>query len=382
MKIGTRIIKTGIAVFITMYLCKIIKLEPAVFGAISAVINIQPSIYLTLKTAREQIIIHIIGVFFGLIFGYLFGGNPFIMGAVTILIILLCIRLKLQNGILMGIVAAIFVLNSPSNQFFEHAYSRSSVIFIGLAVAMIINITVLPPKYRHLFVKKLREFNEKSVDYFCQAVHDFSILDNKEILVSVAKREEILGLNKECRVLAEYYKREKKSFGDGYGFIDPNDWFIMAEKFLKYNESLIEKAEQIYELLPDRFERRIKAGAPPISIEFISMLEILKNGCITIERVNTKLRNSICDKHIVDQEEISEELWEKLNDAIEKWQARISGSYYIHTLIDISVIAKEIRLLAREGKKLLKITENTEDLNHTHLMSKQPGKGVSRGRGY
>ena len=44
MKIGARVIKTCIAVTITMFICQALKLEPAVFGAVSAVVNMQPSI--------------------------------------------------------------------------------------------------------------------------------------------------------------------------------------------------------------------------------------------------------------------------------------------------------------------------------------------------
>ncbi|MDF2929682.1 MAG: Aromatic acid exporter family er 1 [Anaerospora sp.] len=112
MKIGARIIKTGIAVTITMFICKILNLEPAFFGAVSAVINMQPSIFLTVKTARDQILVHILGVSAGLLFGYLLGGNPLVMGIVTILMISVYLKLNLQSGISMGIVAAVFVLGS------------------------------------------------------------------------------------------------------------------------------------------------------------------------------------------------------------------------------------------------------------------------------
>ncbi len=353
MKIGTRIMKTGIAVIITMYLCEILKLEPAIFGAVSAVINMQPSIYLTLKTAKEQIIIHILGVGFGVVFGYLLGGNPLVMGAVTVCIIVLYTRLKLQSGILMGIVAAMFVLSSPANNFLEHALLRSAVIFIGLIVSSLINIIILPPRYGHMFVQKLRECNEKSVEYFSLAVQDFVRLDNEEIPFPSEKKEELLRLNKECWVLAEYYRREKKSTGDGYDLMNLNDWFIMAERFLNYSTALMDKANQIYEILPVRLDRRIKAGMPPISGEFHDLLDLLNLGSVTIERVNAKLRGLICDKISAEQEEISEELWEKYKDAIEEWQPRLTSSYFIHGLIDISVVAMEIRWLAREGKKLL-----------------------------
>ena len=96
MKIGARILKTGIAVTITMYLCRLLQLEPAFFGAVSAVVNMQPSIFLTVKTAKDQIVVHMIGVGAGLLFGWLLGGNPLIMGAVSILLILVYIRLAFR----------------------------------------------------------------------------------------------------------------------------------------------------------------------------------------------------------------------------------------------------------------------------------------------
>ena len=99
MKIGARILKTGIAVTITMYLCKMLNLEPAFFGAVSAVVNMQPSIFLTVKTAKDQILVHMIGVGAGLAFGYLLGGSPLVMGIVSILLILVYIRLGLNSGI-------------------------------------------------------------------------------------------------------------------------------------------------------------------------------------------------------------------------------------------------------------------------------------------
>lgn len=179
-RIGTRVIKTGIAVTITMFICNRFNLEPAVFGAVSAVINMQPSVYLTFNTAREQVIIHILGVLTGMAFGYLLGGNPLTIGMAAVTIIIIYTRLKLKNGILMGIVAAIFIISSSPDQFLFHALSRSGVIFTGLIVAMAVNVVLWPPRYGGVFYEMLKECNAQSVDYFCRAVRDFISLDDKE----------------------------------------------------------------------------------------------------------------------------------------------------------------------------------------------------------
>jgi uncharacterized membrane protein YgaE (UPF0421/DUF939 family) len=352
MIIGARIIKTGIAVTITMYICQLLNLEPALFGAVSAVINMQPSIYLTLKTARDQVLVHVMGVAAGLGLGYLLGGNPLSMGITTVLIITFYKKLKLQNGILMGIVAAIFILGSSPEQFLSHAFTRSSVIFIGLTTAMVVNVILWPPRYGRRFMEKLRESNAAAVGLFCRAVHDFAGLEDQAIPAAQDISGNATKLQKETRILAEHFRREKNS--DNLDSAPRDEWLQTVEKFMDYNESLTEKAGRIYELIPARLERRVKSGTPLVSSEFRAILDILESGCPTVDRVNGKLRALLCDGVDVEPEEITETYWEKLTAAIEQWQPRLTDSYYLHALLEVAVVANEIRWAAREGKKLLK----------------------------
>jgi len=352
-KIGARIIKTGLAVSVTMYICRLFNLEPALFGAVSAVVNMQPSVYLTLKTAREQIVVHILGAVVGLAFGYVLGGSPLTMGIAAVFVIALLVNLNLKSGLLMGIVATIFVLSSPAEQFLTHALGRTAVILIGLVVAMLINIVLWPPRYSHLLNKKLRACNDVAVNYFCQAVQDFISLEDQEIPVPYMQKEEANKLIKECRLLAERARNERHNTGYDYQFLDPNHWLPLAEQLIQYNDVMVDKADQIYELLPNRLERRVQHGSLPISLEFRSMLDILEKGGSTVKRVNQKLVTLVCDKSPVEPEEISENYWENLKEAIDKWHEKFTGNYYLHALIEIGVVANEIRWVSREGKKLV-----------------------------
>ncbi len=351
MKIGARILKTGIAVTITMYLCRLLQLEPAFFGAVSAVVNMQPSIFLTVKTAKDQIAVHMIGVGAGLLFGWLLGGNPLIMGAVSILLILVYIRLGLQSGISMGIVAAIFVMGSGQELFLPHAINRTGVIFTGLATAMLVNVLLWPPRYGRQLKAKLREGNEAAVAYFCQAIEEYVRLENEAPTCDVAVRTRAHQLNEEARGLANLLIRE----GEMPAVVSPgqSQWLTLAEKLIDYNSTLAEKADRIMDLLPVRLERRHQAGDLPISEEFRAILAILEQGCDSIRRINAKLRASVIDAEEVAPEEISEVYWEKLTVAIEQWQPKLTGSYYVHALIEAAVTANEIRWGARQGKRLL-----------------------------
>lgn len=349
MKIGARVLKTGIAVAITMFFCKYLGLEPAFFGAVSAVINMQPSIFLTLRAARDQIAVHLLGVTAGFFFGYFLGVNPFSAGLIVILLIPVYIKLKLHSGITMGIVAALFVLSSSTEEFIMHALARSGVIFVGLGSAMLVNVFLWPPRYTKLFKEKLRQSNEAAVLYFCRAVQDYVGLDGStEFHVDTEQRKRVNKLNKEARMLLDLLSSERQVQAS-----EPKEWIFLAEKLIDYNESIIKKGDRIFDLLPIRLERRMKSGAPPISEEFKAILEILESGCTIVIRVNGKIRSVIIDGAVASSEEISEDYWESLTKAIEQWQPRLTGSYYLHGLLEVAVTANEIKWATRQAKILL-----------------------------
>lgn len=351
LKIGARVIKTGIAVSLTMYLCKWLQLEPAFFGAVSAVVNMQPSIFLSLKTSKDQVLVHLIAVGTGLAFGYLAGGTPLMMGIVSILLILTYIRLGLSSGISMGVVAAVFVMGSGQDLFLQNAFNRIGVVFVGLSSAMVVNLLLWPPRYSRLLKEKLRQANEASVSYFCRAVAEYVQLENDEPQLDLAEKKFVHDLNQEVRILVGLSARESDLVWGGNG--RQRNWPSQAGLLAGYNEALTEKADRIFELLPARRKRRHEAGDPPISEEFRAILELLGSSKETIERVNGKLRQAVIDGEAVAAEAVSEEYWERLTVAIEHWQSKLTGSYYVHGLIEAAVTASEIRWAARQGKALL-----------------------------
>ena len=351
-KIGARILKTGIAVSCTMAICHQLKLEPAFFGAVSAVVNMQPSIFLTMKSARDQILLHVIGVATGLFFGYLAGGTPLIMGIATVVLIAIYIRLGLSNGIATGIVAAIFVMGSSQELFLPHALNRTGVIFAGLATAMAVNVLLWPPRYTSQLKDKLKESNEAAVQYFCRAVADYVELENDAPDSSEEEKKASSRIERaDAQTIQPCISRGVKSWRRRRP--EQGRWIEMARKFVDYNEILTAKADRIFELLPVRLERRHQAGDPPISEEFKSILQILGSSCDGIQRVNQKLRTVIVENKPTEPEEFREDYWERLAAAIEQWQSRLTNSYYVRGLIEAAVTADEIRWAARQGKQLL-----------------------------
>lgn len=351
MKIGARIIKTGIAVSITMFICQLFRLEPAVFGAVSAVINMQPSIFLTVKTAKDHFLVHALGVSTATVLGYLLGGNPLSMGLITIVVIALYKKTGLRTSVSSGVVAAVFILTSSQEQFLPHALMRTGVIFAGLATAMVVNVLLWPPKYGEQFRLTLGEANEQAVRYFSQALHDYVHLQDEPPAANDVQRRLVTRLNTDVRMLADLCKNEDTLFSAASS--TQYEWFATAKRLRDYNESLVEKADRIYALLPVRYDRRKSLGEPDITPEFRGVLELLDQGDAGVIRVNEKLRAALLSGQAVAPEEISEAYWEKLTGTMEHWQPEISSGYYIHALIEVAVIANEIKSASRQAKKLL-----------------------------
>ena len=352
MRIGARIIKTGIAVTATVFACQALNLEPALFGAIAAVINVQPSVYLTFTTARDQVLANVLGVLVGIVFGYLIGSGALAMGAAAIIVIALFKSLGLRNGMLMGVVAALFILSTAPDQFLTQALIRSAIIFVGLTVAMAVNIALWAPRHDRQFIAKLRESNEEAVRYFLDAVRCFARLDDREVPRPGAQREKAAGSADEAEELLEHLRHERGHHFDRH--FGRDGWFEIAKRFLNYNRALVQNADQIYALLPARLERRLQAGAPPLSDEFKAILELLESGCATVERVNGKLRAVICDGAPgAAPEEISEAYWERLTAAVGRWRSRLVDGYHLQALLEVAVVAHELRWISREGKQLL-----------------------------
>lgn len=61
MKLGARILKTGIAIVLALYLATWLGLPTPVFAGIAAVFAIQPSIYRSFLTIVDQVQANIIG---------------------------------------------------------------------------------------------------------------------------------------------------------------------------------------------------------------------------------------------------------------------------------------------------------------------------------
>lgn len=155
MKFGARILKTGVAVTLALYITMLLNIEPATFAAVAAVFAVQPSVYRSYRTILEQFQANIIGAIVAVVFTLAFGNEPFVIGIGAILIIAICLKLKIEKTISLAVVTLILIMESTSGNFYLFALSRFSVIMIGVLCSFIVNLFFLPPKHETKLFQKI-----------------------------------------------------------------------------------------------------------------------------------------------------------------------------------------------------------------------------------
>jgi uncharacterized membrane protein YgaE (UPF0421/DUF939 family) len=154
-KLGPRVMKTGIAVTLALFICSILELESAVFAGIAAIYTIQPSIYRTWKQVWSQVETNMLGAIIALLGLYFLGNDPFSIGLVMIIVILISLKLKMADTISLTLVTVLAIMSAPGNEDLSFAFHRFVVTFIGMTSALFVNIFISPPNYQKMYVEKV-----------------------------------------------------------------------------------------------------------------------------------------------------------------------------------------------------------------------------------
>ncbi len=164
MKFGARILKTGVAISLALYITHWLNLESAAFAAIAAMFAIQPTIYRSYQTIVEQVQANLIGATLAIIAVQTLGNEPIVIGLIGVLVIAINIKLKIESTIPLAIVTVIILMVNPGDDYLTFAITRFSVIMIGVFCAFLVNLVFLPPKYEtrlyHKNVKNMEQISQ------------------------------------------------------------------------------------------------------------------------------------------------------------------------------------------------------------------------------
>lgn len=214
MKLGARILKTGMAIVLALFLAKLLNLPSPVFAAIAAIFAIQPSIYRSYLSVIEQIQGNIIGAAMAILFFQLFGNHFMIIGLAAIVVIIIHLQFKLENTITLSLVTLISIMVTPDEQFYSFAFIRFSTILLGILSAFFINLIFLPPKYEAKLIANIMNITSDiikwiRVSYRQAADHVLLKNDIETIKERLIQLDQFYLFFKEERTFIKKYKLPK-----------------------------------------------------------------------------------------------------------------------------------------------------------------------------
>lgn len=155
MTIGARVFKTGLAVAIALWIGGLLDLKLPLIAAIATVVMIQPSIYRSWVQVLQQLQSNVLGATAAIAAVWLVGSSPLAIGIVSVMMILLCIRLKAEETIGLTVVTVV-VLMEAHGLGWPLVMDRLAALLTGIVTAFVVNITIAPPRHRGRFVAQVK----------------------------------------------------------------------------------------------------------------------------------------------------------------------------------------------------------------------------------
>lgn len=180
MKIGARVLKTGLAITLSIFASTL--LFPDSTGAlagIAASLSTQPSVKKSFETFISRIVANTIGGLLAVLMIYAIGNTPIAVGVSAVLTIAILNVLKLSDVISLTIVTIVVIMLSTDPNYVMTAFSRVIETLLGVSISFVINLLIHPPKHDAQFFKTLESVTSEVLLLLRATLRkntDFSIL--------------------------------------------------------------------------------------------------------------------------------------------------------------------------------------------------------------
>lgn len=310
MKLGARILKTGIAIVLSLYIGQLLHSPSPVLAGISAIFAIQPTIYRSYLSIIEQIQGNIIGAVLAVIFVLTLGNHFIVIGLAAIIVITINLRLKLENTIGLSLVTLVSIMETTGGNFIPFAGVRFTTIMIGVFSAFIVNLIFMPPKYEKKLYSRITSTTEELIRWIRLSTrHDFDHqqlkTDIDRLRESIIRMEQLYMLYKEERSLFKKVKLKKSR-----KLVVYRQMISAAKKGLDTLRRLHRFENEVLHL-PENFQLSIQEQLDSLiyyheqlMLRFIGKVP---NPCINHEIMNCLNKNELFDLFLAQQDESIEQ---------------------------------------------------------------------------
>lgn len=257
MKLGARVLKTGVAIVFALFLAELLNLPAPVFAGIAAIFAIQPSIYRSYLTILEQVQGNLIGAVVAVIFGLLFGHHIVAIGIAAIIVIGLMIKFKLEKSLTLALVTVVAIMEVQGDEFLMFGLIRFGTVMVGVFAAFVVNLFFIPPRYEVKLFKTINSLQDDIIRWTRLAVRQAS--EHTSTKMALTKLNNRMA---EVDNLYSFYNEERSYFR--------NRNYVKARKLVVYRQMIItskkslellnrlHKHENELSKLPDQFRLMIQ----------------------------------------------------------------------------------------------------------------------------
>lgn len=147
-RLGLRVIKTGIAVTFCVVIARLLGLNDPFVAVVAAILSMGKSIDMSVRSASYKMVGVVIGCVFGGGFSVISQGNAGLCGVGAIACFYLCHLFRIDEaGPLSSFTFAAVMFGPAAHHFWQYALVCGENALLGIAIAVAVNLAVIPPNY-------------------------------------------------------------------------------------------------------------------------------------------------------------------------------------------------------------------------------------------
>ncbi|MGG6314145.1 FUSC family protein [Paenibacillus macerans] len=199
--IGLRNIKTGLAICLCVIVAALLRLEYPFYAAIATIISMENSVTNSLTAGKHRTMGTFVGAIVGAAFAMIEPGNAYYCAIGVMVVIYICNLLKWNKSVSIGCIVflAIMLNLQPGESPVFYGINRITDTLIGIAVAIVVNLVVFPPRHEINLHKARKAVGKAMAERF-------------EQMVEHGEETDLKSLRSEQRSLEKYYQLCKDEF--------------------------------------------------------------------------------------------------------------------------------------------------------------------------
>ncbi|WP_158738458.1 aromatic acid exporter family protein [Alteribacillus sp. YIM 98480] len=206
---GNRVIKTGVAILITAWICQLLNWPP-VFAVITAIVTLEPTVSDSIKKGIIRLPASALGSFYAVLFIYFFDHSPLTYALAAVFTIATCVKLKLHAGLLVATLTAVAMVEVLHDNYFISFLIRLGTTTIGLLVSTAVNMFILPPDYTQDIIQNINKMAQNTGTAIDKVFRKALEKDQKDVSSQKELMDQLDKKLHKTESLVRYQKEESK----------------------------------------------------------------------------------------------------------------------------------------------------------------------------